>query len=510
MNESISDRHSRNVDGLKPASEQRPLCVQVRANAAAHTPAGQHLIIALCNLLCRMTDVVAEIILDFPDASTLVVLPHRNDATTLVAAAASMVEWAVGSEVRISSAPVSAVPDLCLCVGGDVEGVEGAQALHALAKGWVAWVGLRSHAATEHSDTGSPNPLGPYFAACLLAGEVFKHSRGLERGRWIDDFGHSLWSGETGPWGELTDGPALSGAELQAIYIVGAGAVGQGLLNLIGAARLQSTFVVTLDDDRHDRTNLNRCFLAGVDDQDSSKVDVVARFRRLSGFDGFEFAGTLRDYLVGSKPGLRADLAGLEARDIYEYVVSCVDKGTSRQDLQGLWPRLIFGGSTSGLTAKTNIYDLAAGSPCLGCHNPPEKDGDTLRKLEQQVRGLTSNEQRAFFEGKVPDVQAVLDYLDAGEECGKVGEAAFRAMALASSREFSVSFVSMAAATLLASRMFSRLIFKDEAKLGRPWMTSLAFRNASISDDNLTTDGECRRCGGWPSKAFAIARGGIS
>jgi hypothetical protein len=331
-------------------------------------------------------------------------------------------------------------------------------------------------------------------------------SRGLERGRWIEEFGHSLWSGETGDWSELVDGPPLAGAELPPIYVVGAGAVGQGLLNLMGAAHFGSTYVVTLDDDRHDRTNLNRCFLAGVDDQDLSKVDAVRRFRQLAGFDGFEFKGALRDYLASPKPSLKEDLAALEAQDIYEYVVSCVDKGTSRQDVQGLWPKLIFGGSTSGLSAKTNVYDLAAGSPCLGCHNPPEKDGESLRKLEQHARRLTPDEQRAFFDGKVSDVQAVLDYLEAGEKCGMVGEAAFRAVALESSREFSVSFVSMAAAVLLASRLFNRLAFHNQVELGRPWMTSLAFRNMSVSDDNLTVDGSCRRCGGDPSTAFAVVR----
>jgi hypothetical protein len=66
-----------------------------------------------------------------------------------------VVKWAVGNEVRISAAPHSLVPDLCLCVGGDVEGVAGVNTLHAVASGWCAWVGSSSPRATDHVDLSS-------------------------------------------------------------------------------------------------------------------------------------------------------------------------------------------------------------------------------------------------------------------------------------------------------------------------------------------------------------------
>jgi hypothetical protein len=62
-----------------------------------------------------------------------------------------------------------------------------------------------------------------------------------------------------------------------------------------------------------------------------------------------------------AKPSVNAELARAESEGRYDVIVSCVDKGKSRQDIQGLRPRLIIGGSTTGLTAKTNVYDFA---PC--------------------------------------------------------------------------------------------------------------------------------------------------
>jgi hypothetical protein len=188
---------------------------------------------------------------------------------------------------------------------------------------------------------------------------------------------------------------------------------------------------------------------------------------------------------------LQADLARAEADGRYGTVVSCVDKGTSRQDIQGLRPDLIIGGSTVGLGAKTNVYDFAPGTPCLGCHNPAEKDGEQLRELERLLRGMSRDEQDAYLRTHVSDPGPILEHL-ATERCGSVGEAMLRDIATASPREFSVSFVSMAAAVLAASRLFSRLLFAG-ADRDRPRMTSIAFLKGSILEADLAVDASCPR-----------------
>jgi molybdopterin/thiamine biosynthesis adenylyltransferase len=354
----------------------------------------------------------------------------------------------------------------------------------------------------------SENPLGPYLAASLLGGEVFKRARGISRGRLVDDLACSLWTGQTGRWDELGDGPELRGRDLPPLYIIGAGAVGQGLLNLIGAAKFASEYVVTIDDDRHDRTNFNRCFLAGIDDDRHHKVEAVKRFRGFARLAGFEFPGTLADYVSKRrKIGLCDDIAAAEREGKYGIVASCVDKGSSRQDVQGLGPSLIVGGSTLGLAAKANVYNGAAGTPCLGCYNPPEADGARLRRIEQEMRALGRIERRSALEGRVKDIEAVLAYVDSGMRCGMAGEADFRAFATAQTREFSAGFVSMAAAVLMASRLFSQVLFPAGPHASRRKMTSLAFLAGSLEDGALAIDPSCRRCGAIEAEPSAQRSG---
>ena len=500
--EEISDRHLREVAGLAPARASATVRVAIHAQSAARTAAGQHISICVVNLLGRRTDLVSSINLDLPKTSTKTILPNGARGGDLAGALSELVSWGVGEEVSVEMVQGGGVADLHLCIGDDVEAPAASTVLYALADGWRCWVGTASFLPQGAVAFRSTNPLGPFFAATLLAGEVFKRSRGTTRGRWIEDAGYSLWTGESGSWNDLRDGPEIAGLDLPALYIIGAGAVGQGLINLIGSGGFQSAYAVTIDDDAHDKTNFNRCFVAGIGDKDVAKVDAVKRYRGFTGLGGFEFRGTLADYLRSPRPGLREDLALREARDEYECVVSCVDKGSSRQDVQGLWPRILIGGSTLGLGAKAILYDLANGTPCLGCHNPPEKDGENLRKLEQQLRAMDSDQQRAFL-AELPEVDEVLAYLAGSEGCGSVGEAALLGLATRGAREFSVSFVSMAASVLTAARLFARLLFEDAPERSLPPMTSFAFLNGSIDHGGTSVDHQCRRCGGDPRSSFS-------
>lgn len=330
----------------------------------------------------------------------------------------------------------------------------------------------------------------------MLAGEVFKRARGLTNGKYLESFGYSLWTGQTGKWTVLENGPELRQVELPPLYVVGAGAVGQAFIQIVGSSALSSAYLVTIDDDAHDDTNLNRCFLAGVKDVEHDKIDVIERYRKAAGLEGIEFVGTIKDYVNAWNTKVRDDLARKEDNDLYEIVISCVDKGTSRQDIQGLAPRLSFGGSTQGLRAQANVYDSASDTPCLACHNPPEKDGEAFRKLEQELRALTREQQIAWLRDKVDHVDAVLEYLESTDGCGSVGEAELKSLATRSTREFSASFISMAAGVLLAAKIFAWSLQGRDPSIVRDPMTILSFRNLRVEDALQAKDSACRHCGG--------------
>ena len=488
----IADRHLREVDGLASAADMRTLVIGITADPAwAASPAGQHLLTSLINSLSRLTETVTSIQLVIPSVPVVVQMPYGRATGNLGIALAAITPWAVGADVAVEIADQISGVDLVLSVGPPPALPPGVTVLCAIADGWRLWVGEPRHFPAEARASTSATPLGPYLAACFLAGEIFKMARGVVRGRQITSLAYSLWTGTSDDWSVLDAGPELTGLTLPPFYLVGAGAVGQGLAAILGAAALAGGYVVTIDDDRHDRTNLNRCFLAGTTDISAPKVQAVARYLSGTPIVCLPHERTIAQYVSKPKPSLRSELARSESEGQYSTVVSCVDRGTSRQDIQGLRPSLILGGSTVGLSAKTNVYDFAPGTPCLGCHNPPEKDGERLRELERLLRGMTQVEQTAYLAKHVKDPGPILEYL-ADEKCGSVGEGMLRDIATASPREFSVSFVSMAAAVLLASRLFSRLLF-DGVDVERPRMTSIAFLRGSVLDADLAMDASCSR-----------------
>jgi molybdopterin/thiamine biosynthesis adenylyltransferase len=490
--ERIADRHLREVDGLAPASGMRPLTVGLVADAAwAASPAGQHVLACAVNLLSRLTETVTRLMLAIPAVPVVVPMPYGHAVGTLRDALAAIPPWAVGNEVSVEIVEQVSGADMVLSLGPPPATPAGAPVLCAIADRWRLWVGLREHLPPDVEVRASATPLGPYLAASFLVGEVFKTARGVVRGRAIQSLGYSLWTGATGEWPALEAGPELAGHTLPPFYLVGAGAVGQGVAAILGATPLSGAYVVAIDDDHHDRTNLNRCFVAGEGDVGNAKVQAVARYLGRSPIVCLPHEGTVVQYVQKPKPSLQADLARAEADGRYGTVVSCVDRGTSRQDIQGLQPSLIIGGSTVGLSAKTNVYDFSPGTPCLACHNPPEKDGERLRELERLLRAMSREEQDAYLRAHVPDPGPILEHL-AAERCGTVGEAMLRDIATASPREFSVSFVSMAAAVLAASRLFSRLLFNG-ADRDRPGMTSIAFLKGSVLDADLAVDATCPR-----------------
>jgi molybdopterin/thiamine biosynthesis adenylyltransferase len=449
-----------------------------------------------------MTGSVSSVALQLPEVKSIVPfpMPAALHQPRLAEALIHLVQWAVGDAVECYIPNRSEEADIILCIGTDVAAPPGSLALHAVAGGWYAWTGLPGNLPKSFLPETDSNPLGPFLAASMLASEVFKHSRSLCRGRWLENFGYCLWNGREARWDELPPGPRIANLDLPPLYVVGAGAVGQGLIYILGAAALGQSYIVTIDDDIHDRTNLNRCFLAGVEDVGKHKVEAVKRYRRSGGLNGLEFPGSLSEYLKRSKQNLRADLIESERNDRYRCIVSCVDKGASRQDIQGLWPDLVLGGSTLNLTAKANVYDLHAGTACLGCHNPAERDGEELRKVEQRIRAMSPDEQRAYF-SSADNAGAILDYITSGEKCGTIGEAAFRAHATQATKEFSVSFVSMASAILLAARLLNRLVFRTGPEAQLPNSSSLAFLNGSVEHCQLAVDHDCPRCGGDPISA---------
>jgi len=505
----ISSRHLLPVHGLGEAAHARKLRVSIAVAAewASHA-AGQHLLVCLINLLCRQTDLVAEIEVVCDEHPLLVTCPGVPNQDSLLATLDALVDWAVGEEVRIRHRSALSSTEVTMAIGcpdqfpSDLP----VDSLFAIGSGWRAWVGIADKAPRSIVPTNE-DPMGSLLAASIVAGEVFKRARQAVRGAHIRAGCYSLWSRTSSEaWHDLSDGPSLRGRTLPPLHVFGVGAVGHALIYTLMAAQLNAPYFVLIDDDTYDKTNLNRCLLAGLRDVDHAKVFAVSDHVKRHGGGAAAFPCTLQNYVVADKPELRDDVAAAVKNYQFGLVASCVDKNTSRQSIQGLWPSLIVGASTVGLTARSDVYNINEQTACLACHNPTEPDGEKIRALQAKLRGMSPGGRRDFLLAHGLPAEAIEAYLNA-PACGKVGESELRAFALQGSPQFSVGFVSMMAGVLQACALLKLSVFDQPDEYTSP-MTAFSFWNGRLLPRKLGIDPRCQmRCETHRSKGSSAAFG---
>jgi hypothetical protein len=451
------------------------------------------------NLLCRQVKLIRGIEIVSPESPLCVRLPNCNASDDFPGCLQTLAAWTVNGIISVSTALTETAADYTIFVGAvqlDLVPNHG-HSLLLVGDGWRAWVGDPRCGPMSVWPTSS-NPLGPFLAAALAAGEIFKHSRGIRRGKFLSEAGYSLWSvASSSNWEALKDGPRITDSSLPPVHLVGLGAVGNALAYTIANLGLSDIYLVLVDDDCYDDTNLNRCLVAGWEDLGLPKVHPVSRALKAVGIAAFPFVGTIKSYMASGRSGLRTDVAKQVDDLNFGIVLSCVDKGASRQDVQGLRPSLLLGGSTLDLKARANRYTGQPGAACLACFNPVERDGERIRILEHRLRMMQPDERGRFLRNNGLNVEAVEEYL-ASAKCGALGEAALRDFATHPPPEFSAGFVSLAAGLLLAAALLRSSAFAESSPR-RGDMTTLNLLNGGLLDSWLGADDTCeQKCQGSP------------
>ena len=293
-------------------------------------------------------------------------------------------------------------------------------------------------------------------------------------------------------WEELDAGPALNELHLPPFVLVGAGAVGNALAYVLIHLENRDIYPVLVDDDVYDKTNLNRCSLAGTEDLNQEKTAVLASRLEEVGIASFPFSGDLRRFVNDGRVGMRADVAEDIGAGVYRMVVSCVDKGDGRQDIQGLHPQWLLGGSTLDLQAKTNVYAGERDAVCLGCHNAREHQGEAMRAIERQLRAMRHPERASFLTEHGLEVAIVEEYIN-DSQCGHLGRAALMDFVSTPPPQFSVGFVSLASGVLLAASVFRKLL-SGETIPHASGMTTFNFLNGNLGEGALARDPQCQIC----------------
>jgi molybdopterin/thiamine biosynthesis adenylyltransferase len=487
MTSDLGNRHSGNLDG-KLLHSTRSGRVRISAGTKfARTQGGQHLLWMLINLLARQYGVVTALEIAVPAVGLHPSTTPFGEKSDLQATLLETTSLVAAGQMEVRAAAL--LTDDYECVSVECLDIRDA-AWTATADGWNLHVGP---GVIREAVPVSSLSIGPYFAAAILAAEVFKAIRGYDSSRRrIAPVSMSLWTFETyDDPSQVPNGPTEL-ATVPVPYLVGAGAVGQAVAVTLMTSQVGPRQVVTIDGDAIDDelTNLNRYCLSVVADGGRNKASLLSGYLTRAGIQSFHFPGFWADYVQsGHTEGIPSEVCASERDSKYRFIISCVDKNTGRHDLQRMWPRLIIGSSTLGMGATAQIYDLAFDQECLMCSNPLEDDGWTLEGELERLRRLPDAEREAEAQRAGVDPALLAKHLR-DPKCGTLGEAELERFRHSSSRhDWSVGFVSVGAGVMLAAAILR--YFSEAPSVDKPHAFRFSFETNRAGKSRHRPNSEC-------------------
>lgn len=437
--------------------------VRIVASAAmAETHAGQQCLWMLTNLLARQFAIITALEICVPEVSTIPGVAIFGVRRTLKEVLISTATFVAGDALDVREGNAHLPPDVEAGVGCFQPTAP--FSIGVLGDGWRVAAGKPQTIPliTPTSDYA----FGPYFAACLAAGDVFKHLARLKPGcgNFTEQLTFSLWDYQkSNSWDSASAGVLPAQAQLSPFYLVGAGAVGQAAVASLAASPSISGYATIIDDETIDATNRNRYVLAHSGNINEVKVLVASKALERANFRVVPYPYRWESYVQGlNRPEQQADIQALEKAWKFRRVLSCVDKNTPRHSIQNVWPELILGGSTLECGILVQAYDLRTDGECLKCANPIEADGRTIESEVARWRRMSPEQRRQAAEANRLDIAEIERYLE-DPKCGELGEQEIAKFSLDQEHDWSVGFVSVAAGVLLASKLVQSELLGIEA-----------------------------------------------
>jgi molybdopterin/thiamine biosynthesis adenylyltransferase len=237
--------------------------------------------------------------------------------------------------------------------------------------GWVARV---SSGATHVSpECGQGNPVAALTAAALGVAEIFKRLIRLKetRGRFVDGLSFSLYSYRCG---EDDPGPSLPDQLLLDLLMVGAGAIGNGIVYLLGRLPVAGRITI-VDAEKFGLENLGTCLLIGPSDIGTEKAIFAQNLLR----PRLNAEGFAADFTAFSKR--------LGQRSYRSVVVNALDNIDARHAVQALWPDLVIDGAIGDFGCQVSRHPWEEDTACLMClfRHP---DGESADLVASRASGL--------------------------------------------------------------------------------------------------------------------------
>lgn len=220
------------------------------------------------------------------------------------------------------------------------------------------------------------NPIGALAAACLGIGELFKRLIRLrgERGEMLNGFSFSL---TTYAQGTADYGPPIPEILSHDLLVVGAGAIGNGIVHLI--SRLPFTGAITIvDREEYGAENLGTCILITPDDVNKPKAAFLASILDKCGMRTDGFIGPFERYAS-------------ELRQLPKIVLNGLDNIDVRHEVQrALWPNVIIDGAIGDFMCQVSRHPWPDDVACLIClFQKPA--GRPAEDIQSEATGLSKS-----------------------------------------------------------------------------------------------------------------------
>lgn len=431
MIEKVSNRHEGDLGGVfLPFGDVNNVELTVVVDpASAELTNVQHTAWMLINLLVRLQGIVQHVHIVCPPG-----VPLRGRIVPLAPRHLDLRTALIQGAQAVGVVPVDGTgPFERTIVVGHGIGWQEAADLYAWGNEWCGGI-CNSPFFPSSFGQQSSLPFGPYTAACIAAGEVFKAARMNPESYMAPRTAYySLWQHRAGAL-PIADGPTFVEAVVDAA-LAGVGAVGSAFLHAVWACEgIQGQFLLADNDKKGvESTNLNRYGLFGFNSVGQRKATEAARIA----------ADTPISWLAHD--GAFEQVSNLPPR-----VVSAVDINSSRQAIQNRYPARILSGSTLDLRAEVLRCGPPGTGACLRCYNPPEKisaDED----LRASLRSAGDDKLAELAEAAGISVEDAKEWAHTGR-CGIAGERLLPHLQITEAPPlFAVGFVSVMAGTMLAA-----------------------------------------------------------
>jgi molybdopterin/thiamine biosynthesis adenylyltransferase len=237
--------------------------------------------------------------------------------------------------------------------------------------GWIARVSSVDKELSAECDLA--NPIAALAAASLGTAEVFKRLIRLraERGELLNGFSYSLRTYQSS---QSEFGPVLPGELPGDLLIVGAGAIGNGLIHLVSQLPFSGR-ITLIDSQAYAVENLGTCILIGPQELQKPKATVLAEQLKRAGRDAIAYDLPFEQYAkeVDTQPAI---------------VVNGLDNIDVRHQVQrSLWPDVLIDGAIGDFTCQVSRHPWPNDVACLIClfRRP---DGRPAEDIQCEVTGL--------------------------------------------------------------------------------------------------------------------------